>query len=323
MKRITIALAGCFCLVFLFIGCQKDKTSSVDPPIPPVVNDSIILKNSGNLITSNGVNIPWDGDFQFSWGYKGTKAFEIKINNISFSKEKSGNWNFSHLQSKMDFSFYLDNNKVSNSLIVAVGENPDGTIGFTYIPPDPIPYNTASTIGYIFTGDSCVITNNKNSNTSTVVAPKSGSYNTGLLTEWTIFTFTVWKNGHTITGIAGVHVNPAPILTTADSLKASWLKNDVLYRPKDSTNYKSVIVPCQKDDILVLMDNWVMGYHEGSNICFGNIEYWTDTWSMLPNRHFMTAGQDNAIMNLSDSTLVVTHPETGSGGTFKIVYKKQ
>ena len=318
--KIVFSVLICMFL-FELTGCKKAKDVPVSPI--PTVNDSILLKNSGTLIMTSTVNIPWDGDFQFSWEYKGTKAFEIRKNDLTFSKEKSGSGQFAHLQGNMNFTFFLDNNKVSNDLIVLVGKDPDPYAWFVIYPVDTIPYNSSANLTYKFVGDSAHIYDETNTIPITVF-DTVGTYNTGNLLQSKTFYIKAFKNSKNAVGAVRLKVYPSPpVLTTADSLTASWLKIDLLYRKKDSTNFRSVIVDCEKDDVLKLMANGVMEYHFGLVLCFGKLEYFTDTWSMLPNRHFMEAGMDNTIISLSDTTLIVTHPETGSGGTFKIVYQKQ
>lgn len=207
--RCVLSSVLVLCVLF-FTGCQKDP---VEPPVkPPPADTEVVLKNGSSVITTDTIRQDFGSDFFGFYEIKNLKEGDVcavTVNDIEVSHASTGTLVLTNLRESKRINFIVNGNTMKRFVFILVGENPNGTIGFTSIPADPIPYNTESAIGYIFTGDSCVITNNKNSNTSTVTV-KSGLYNTGNLTEWTIFTFTVWKNGNSITGFAGVHVQPPP-----------------------------------------------------------------------------------------------------------------
>ena len=290
--RIFSAMVLLLSLVSLMPSCKKtDSTTPVTPNKPPtVVNDSIILKNGTVPILTTTVQVAYGGNYLFSWEYKGIKKFEIRKNNVYFDSAKIGSRQLTNIMDTLDFKFLLDNNTAKQQFIIAVGENPHPEISFTYIPTSPIPYGTSTHIDFTTNGQKIIVTSNKDNRNDVIVpAQKNGSYPTGPLTEWTIFTLKVIKGLDTISAIAGVHVDPAPVADSVAMFKFhKWNLTCKQYTEVLGGTYITQPAPttCATDDFMEIIDGWIQ-MHQGVLLCFpleGDI-YNSLSWNYVGGFH--------------------------------------
>ena len=301
-------------------GCKKDDPVPPDPPTP---SDSTLT------VTLNGVKVAGIYAVQFEaenliilkWNYTGKVITVLRDGNF-FSNKTVGDTTM-RLENSMTFTF-LDTN--GNPLPPKIGIS----IKTEIVLPQIISFTASASS--VTRGDSVILSliySNGDTNliTSSPLVLKSLSTDSVRnLVDYpmvsTRYTAVVWNQYGSDTATVDVVVTEP---TRADSLFGSWLTIDKLYQAPGSTQFVSLLVDCEKDDYTIFMANYRFEYHQGPVWCGGTSELFANgDWSLSEDgTQLNIAGLVHNIIELTDTTLVMTCPDLGSvGGIHKIIYNR-
>ena len=325
MKTIRLIPVFLFCIAVIMSACKKEA-NTIDPNQPPIaeIKATIMPPNPG-----------YDSAVTISWDVNGTCSTFLAyyfdgVKNDTIGRTCSGSYKFTHIKSQINVTLeclLVKNGRMETKVYTI---NP----GSAPIPPVlTVTYDT-STVVY---GGSKVVSWSASANTDSVVDSKnhnvgnSGSIQLGGLEKDTTLLRKAINGAGFDAKLITIKVASKPVKTTADKFNGSWLNTDILYRIKDSTTFKSIIVDCQKDDIWKFMKDLsdttkgTFEMHQGLNWCYGTNEiWWYGGWFLVSNNtQIIIGGTTFDILELTDTKLVMTDIDIGMGGTFKYVFSKQ
>ena len=327
--KTKLLLLVAFLVAMALPGCKKDEAPvSSDKPINITTNpngDTSI--NPGSTIT---INYEITGDVTMS-------GIKIDGVTVSTSSGKSGEYTLENVTTNKTCVVFYQN--LAGKLIdgkqvkVTVKEAAIQTPVIVYFTADPIVVLQGKSVKLKWSAKFALDSTKISAIPATLPRLVIDSVDSLVVVplESTVYTLTCYNKGKSSSrDVAVTVILPPPPITFNERLKADWSKTDVLYKPKDSTQYASRLKPCDVDD------HWKFDHgsdttvgtfemHQGALRCLAGDELWASGGYFLisNNTQIVIGGLVYDIVLITDTQLILRFDDIGMvGAKYEFVFQK-